>query len=62
VGSIPEGGDERSRDGEGIMASSILVTGGTGTLGRFVVARLRDAGPDVRVLTRRARWCCVQSM
>jgi uncharacterized protein YbjT (DUF2867 family) len=32
----------------------ILVTGGTGTLGRHVVRRLRDAGHDVRVLTRRA--------
>jgi uncharacterized protein YbjT (DUF2867 family) len=34
---------------------SILVTGGTGTLGRLVVARLRDAGCDVRVLSRRSR-------
>jgi uncharacterized protein YbjT (DUF2867 family) len=33
-------------------ASPILVTGGTGTLGRLVVARLRDAGRDVRVLSR----------
>ena len=33
----------------------ILVTGGTGTLGRLVVARLRDAGRDVRVLSRQAR-------
>ncbi len=31
----------------------ILVTGGTGTLGRHVVGRLRDAGCDVRVLSRR---------
>lgn len=30
----------------------ILVTGGTGTLGRPVVRRLRMAGHDVRVLTR----------
>jgi uncharacterized protein YbjT (DUF2867 family) len=30
----------------------ILVTGGTGSLGRQVVARLRDAGFDVRVLSR----------
>jgi uncharacterized protein YbjT (DUF2867 family) len=36
------------------MTSPILVTGGTGTLGRLVVRRLRDAGCDVRVLTRRA--------
>ena len=33
----------------------ILVTGGTGTLGRFVVGRLRDAGREVRVLSRQAR-------
>jgi uncharacterized protein YbjT (DUF2867 family) len=32
----------------------ILVTGGTGTLGRLVVARLRDAGCEVRVLSRRS--------
>jgi uncharacterized protein YbjT (DUF2867 family) len=30
----------------------ILVTGGTGTLGRLVVPRLRDAGLSVRVLSR----------
>ncbi|MFJ7588559.1 SDR family oxidoreductase [Streptomyces sp. NPDC097617] len=34
--------------------STILVTGGTGTLGVPVVARLRDAGHDVRVLSRHA--------
>ena len=33
----------------------ILVTGGTGTLGAHVVRRLRDAGGDVRVLSRKAR-------
>lgn len=33
----------------------ILVTGGTGTLGRLVVARLRDDGCQVRVLSRRSR-------
>ncbi|MFI7358161.1 SDR family oxidoreductase [Streptomyces avidinii] len=32
--------------------STILVTGGTGTLGAPVVARLRDAGHEVRVLSR----------
>jgi uncharacterized protein YbjT (DUF2867 family) len=32
--------------------SPILVTGGTGTLGRHVVRRLRDAGCHVRVLSR----------
>jgi uncharacterized protein YbjT (DUF2867 family) len=30
----------------------VLVTGGTGTLGRLVVPRLRQAGRDVRVLSR----------
>ena len=35
--------------------SPILVTGGTGTLGRHVVPRLRDAGRDVRVLSRGSR-------
>ena len=35
------------------MTSSILVTGGTGTLGRLVVRCLRDTGCDVRVLSRR---------
>jgi uncharacterized protein YbjT (DUF2867 family) len=37
------------------MTSPILVTGGTGTLGRLVVARLRDAGCEVRVLSRSTR-------
>ncbi|HEX7746815.1 MAG TPA: NAD(P)H-binding protein [Micromonosporaceae bacterium] len=37
------------------MTSPILVTGGTGTLGRHVVPRLRQAGYDVRVLSRRDR-------
>jgi uncharacterized protein YbjT (DUF2867 family) len=32
--------------------SSVLVTGGTGTLGRHIVPRLRDAGCAVRVLSR----------
>jgi uncharacterized protein YbjT (DUF2867 family) len=36
------------------MTSPILVTGGTGTLGRHVVRRLRDAGNNVRVLSRRS--------
>ena len=36
------------------MSSPILVTGGTSTLGRLVVRRLRDAGSNVRVLTRRS--------
>src|SRR5215212_10221074 len=33
----------------------ILVTGGTGTLGRLVVPRLRGAGAEVRVLSRQSR-------
>jgi uncharacterized protein YbjT (DUF2867 family) len=37
------------------MTSPILVTGGTGTLGRLVVRRLRNAGCDVRVLSRSTR-------
>jgi uncharacterized protein YbjT (DUF2867 family) len=37
------------------MTSDILVTGGTGTLGRIVVRRLHDAGRKVRVLSRRDR-------
>ncbi|GIH24999.1 NmrA family transcriptional regulator [Acrocarpospora phusangensis] len=36
------------------MTSPILVTGGTGTLGRQLVPRLRAAGSEVRVLSRRA--------
>ena len=36
-----------------MTTAPVLVTGGTGTLGRLVVARLRDAGRDVRVLSRR---------
>jgi uncharacterized protein YbjT (DUF2867 family) len=34
------------------MTSPLLVTGGTGTLGRLVVPLLRDAGQRVRVLSR----------
>jgi uncharacterized protein YbjT (DUF2867 family) len=37
------------------MASLILVTGGTGTLGRDLVPLLRAAGHGVRVLSRHAR-------
>lgn len=37
------------------MTSRILVTGGTGTLGRLVVPLLREAGRTVRVLSRSAR-------
>jgi uncharacterized protein YbjT (DUF2867 family) len=34
------------------MAAPILVTGGTGRLGRLVVPQLQEAGHDVRVLSR----------
>ena len=37
------------------MSSSILVTGGTGTLGRAVVPLLLESGAQVRVLSRRSR-------
>ncbi|WNO71451.1 SDR family oxidoreductase [Streptomyces sp. AM8-1-1] len=37
------------------MASTILVTGGTGTLGRHVIPLLLDAGPEVRVFSRHGR-------
>ena len=37
------------------MASPVLVTGGTGRLGKLVVARLQDSGCDVRVLARHAQ-------
>jgi len=37
------------------MTLPILVTGGTGTLGRALVPRLKEAGIDTRVLTRRGR-------
>jgi uncharacterized protein YbjT (DUF2867 family) len=36
------------------MTSPILLTGGTGTLGRLVVPRLQEAGCNVRVLSRRS--------
>jgi uncharacterized protein YbjT (DUF2867 family) len=36
------------------MTSPILLTGGTGTLGRLVTPLLRDAGSTVRVLSRRS--------
>jgi uncharacterized protein YbjT (DUF2867 family) len=38
----------------GPLASPVLVTGGTGTLGRQLVGRLRAAGRKVRVLSRHA--------
>jgi uncharacterized protein YbjT (DUF2867 family) len=38
------------------MTTSILVTGGTCTLGRPVAQRLRDAGASVTILNRRGDW------
>jgi uncharacterized protein YbjT (DUF2867 family) len=35
--------------------TNVLVTGGTGTLGRLVTPRLRAAGCQIRVLSRKAR-------
>jgi uncharacterized protein YbjT (DUF2867 family) len=48
---------EESNDAEDearvrVVTAPILVTGGTGTLGRLVVARLRDTDRPVRVLSR----------
>lgn len=37
------------------MAKQVLITGGTGRLGRALVPQLLDAGHDVRVLTRGRR-------
>jgi uncharacterized protein YbjT (DUF2867 family) len=37
------------------MTATVLVTGGTGTLGRLTVPLLRDAGFKVRVLSRSSR-------
>lgn len=33
---------------------TVLVTGGTGALGRYVVEQLRDLGYEVRVMSRRS--------
>ena len=40
---------------QSMTSPPILVTGGTGTLGQQVVSRLREAGREVRVLSRRSR-------
>jgi uncharacterized protein YbjT (DUF2867 family) len=37
------------------MTSAILVTGGTGALGRLVVRRLRDVSPNIHPLRLRSR-------
>jgi len=49
--SLPVWWDSRFQDGPDHM--KILVTGGTGTLGRDVVQTLREAGHEVRVLSRK---------
>jgi hypothetical protein len=41
---------------EDVMTTSILVTGGSGTLRRLAAQRLRDAGASVTVLSRRGDW------
>ena len=44
-----------TKEDEGVNASEVLVTGGTGSLGRRVVDRLRGPGYEVRTLSRGAR-------
>jgi uncharacterized protein YbjT (DUF2867 family) len=41
------------RSGKLVAVTTVLVTGGTGTLGRFLVPLLREEGHEVRVLSRR---------
>ena len=43
------------KEDQGVNASEILVTGGTGSLGHRVVNRLRGPGYEVRTLSRSAR-------
>jgi uncharacterized protein YbjT (DUF2867 family) len=45
----------KTKEDEGVNASEVLVTGGTGSLGRRVVDRLRGPGYEVRTLSRSAR-------
>src|SRR5262249_7310100 len=51
-GNRPGKPDRGEREIGDAVTSPILVTGGTGTLGRLVVPRLRQAGCPVRVLSR----------
>src|SRR5690606_12711200 len=46
------GAPRRAAPWESAMSAPILVTGGTGTLGRLLVPRLKAAGQRVRVLSR----------
>lgn len=50
-----EAAEGDDHDHGAIMHSVILVTGGTGTLGREVVRRLLEDEHEVRVLSRRGR-------
>lgn len=50
--AVPDGGGQRGR---GEPGGTVLVTGGTGVLGRAVVRQLREAGRPVRVMSRRQR-------
>jgi uncharacterized protein YbjT (DUF2867 family) len=43
---------QRTNDEYSLVTAPVLVTGGTGRLGRLVVPRLREAGHHVRVLSR----------
>jgi uncharacterized protein YbjT (DUF2867 family) len=43
---------QRTNDEHDLVTAPVLVTGGTGRLGRLVVPRLREAGHHVRVLSR----------
>jgi uncharacterized protein YbjT (DUF2867 family) len=43
---------QRTNDEYNLVTAPVLVTGGTGRLGRLVVPRLREAGQHVRVLSR----------
>ena len=44
-----------TKEDQGVNTSTVLVTGGTGSLGRRVVDRLRGPGYEVRTLSRSAR-------
>src|SRR4028118_1312660 len=44
-----------TKEDQGVNASEVLVTGGTGSLGRRVVNRLRGPGCEVRTLSRSER-------